>query len=425
LYWKKLRCAAQHDGARKPVTLPGKKVEIAIIGCGPAGLSAAEVLAKSGKAVHVFEAMPTPARKFLMAGKSGLNITHAEPLEQFLTRYGTATGIISAAVRAFTPEDIRDWADDLGTPTFVGSSGRVFPEVFKGSPLLRAWLARLAECGATLHNRHRWVGWQDGAHLFDTPEGTLQVDAKATLFALGGTSWPRLGGNGNWCRAFEAAGIALTSFRPANCGFNYGWSDFLTERFAGEPVKNVLLGHKEQTVQGDFIVTQHGIEGSSVYALSASLRDAIEADGKAILTIDMTPDRTAEQLAQALARPRGKKSSATHLKRATGLSGIKATLLRELLPPSAFDAPERLAAGIKALPLELTSPRPLAEAISVAGGVSFEAVDEHLMLKGLPGQFVAGEMLDWEAPTGGYLLTACLAQGRQAAGGMLSWLKRD
>jgi uncharacterized flavoprotein (TIGR03862 family) len=407
------------------VTLPEKKVEIAIIGGGPAGLMAAEVLASSGKAVHVFEAMPTPARKFLMAGKSGLNITHSEPLDQFLTRYGTAMGIVGAAVKAFTPDDIRAWADGLGTPTFVGSSGRVFPEVFKGSPLLRAWLARLAAQGAVLHTRHRWVGWRDGAHLFDTPDGTLKVHTTATLFALGGTSWPRLGGNGNWTDAFETAGIPLAPFRPANCGFNYGWSEYLTGRFAGEPVKNVLLSHAGQTVQGDFIVTKHGIEGSSVYALSTSLRDTIERDGKAILNIDLTPDRTAKHLAGALTRPRGKKSFATHLKRATGLTGVKAALLRELLPPATFDAPEKVAAGIKALPLELTTTRPIAEAISVAGGVRFDAVDEHLMLKTLPGQFVAGEMLDWEAPTGGYLLTACLAEGRQAANGMLRWLKRD
>ncbi|WP_202899631.1 TIGR03862 family flavoprotein [Kordiimonas gwangyangensis] len=407
------------------MTQPILEVDIAIMGGGPAGLMAAEVLTRAGHAVHIFEAMPTPARKFLMAGKSGLNITHSEPLEQFLTRYGAATDRVSAAVRHFTPDDIRAWADGLGTPTFVGSSGRVFPEVFKGSPLLRAWLAQLGEGDATLHTRHRWVGWQDDAHLFETPGGPRTVKARTTLFAFGGTSWPRLGGNGNWTSAFEAAGIPLAPFRPANCGFNHGWSEFLSGRFAGEPVKNVLLGHKGQTVQGDFIVTHHGIEGSSVYALSASLRDTIEAEGKAVLTIDLTPDRTVKQLSDALARPRGKKSFATHLKRATGLTGIKAALLRELLPPATFDVPEKVAAGIKTLPLELTTTRPVAEAISVAGGVCFDAVDEHLMLKAVPGQFVAGEMLDWEAPTGGYLLTACMAEGRQAANGMLHWLKRD
>lgn len=407
------------------MTLPKKKVEIAIIGGGPAGLMAAEILTSAGHAVDVFEAMPTPARKFLMAGKSGLNITHAEPLKQFLTRYGATTDAIGPAVKRFTPDDIRAWADGLGIPTFVGSSGRVFPEVFKGSPLLRAWLGRLAAQGATLHTRHRWVGWQNGAHLFETPEGQLKVQANTTLFALGGISWPRLGGNGNWTAAFEAAGIPLAPFRPANCGFNCSWSEFLRERFAGEPVKNVLLCHAGHTVQGDFVITKNGIEGSSVYALSASLRDTIEADSKAVLTIDLTPDRTVKQLTDALARPRGKKSFATHLKRATGLTGVKAALLRELLPASTLEAPERLAASIKALPLELTSPRPIAEAISVAGGVKLEAVDEQLMLTSLPGQFVAGEMLDWEAPTGGYLLTACLAQGRQAAEGMLHWLMRD
>ncbi len=410
---------------KQPEAQAETQVDIAIIGGGPAGLMAAEVLLAAGRTVHIYEAMPTPARKFLMAGKSGLNITHSEALPDFLTRYGRAEDFIRGAVERFTPGDIRAWAEGLGTPTFVGSSGRVFPEMFKASPLLRAWLGRLAAGGGILHTRHRWTGWEGSTHLFDTPEGPLRVAANASLFAMGGTSWPRLGGNGNWTAAFQAAGIPLAPFRPANCGFNHGWSDFFLERFAGEPVKNVLLTHNGQTVQGDFVVTRHGIEGSSVYALSASLRDAIEADGTATLHLDLTPDRSAGQLAAALARPRGKKSFATHLKRATGLSGVKAALLRELLPATTFDVPARLAAAIKALPLDLSSPRPVAETISVAGGVKLEAVDKHLMLTSLPGQFVAGEMLDWEAPTGGYLLTACLAEGRQAAEGMLAWLKRD
>ncbi|WP_417451456.1 TIGR03862 family flavoprotein [Kordiimonas sp.] len=396
------------------------KVKIAIIGAGPAGLMAAEQLTGAGMSVDIFDAMPTPARKFLMAGKSGLNITHSEPLETFLTRYGPLRHGLQDAVRAFPPSAVCEWSAGLDNPTFVGSSGRVFPEARKASPLLRNWLVRVTGSGARIHTWHRWTGWdKNGAHIFDTPQGQKTVQGDATLFALGGTSWPRLGGNGNWLQAFADRGIKLAPFKPANCGFNHVWSDFFRQRFSGAPVKNILLKHGNETVQGDFVITGTGIEGSSVYTLSAYLRDEIEKQGETTLSIDLTPDRSLEYLLGALGRPRGKKSFATHLKRTTGLVGVKAGLLRELLPKSAFENPAKLAKNIKALSLPLSSPRPIDEAISVAGGVSFDAVDSNLMLQGLPGQFVAGEMMDWEAPTGGYLLTACFAQGRQAAKGII------
>ncbi|WP_262692919.1 TIGR03862 family flavoprotein [Kordiimonas aestuarii] len=407
------------------MTTPVPEVEIAIIGAGPAGLMAAEELCRAGLKVEIFDAMSTPARKLLMAGKSGLNITHSEDIETFLTRYGDVQPGLQDAVATFPPEAVRTWAQGLGSPTFVGSSGRVFPEAFKAAPLLRAWLDRLAVAGAKLHSRHRWTGWaQDGSHIFKTPDGGKYIRARATLFALGGTSWPRLGGNGNWVPAFEAAGIRVSPFQPANCGFNVDWSSFFRDRFAGEPVKNVRLSFGDQTTQGDFVITQYGVEGSAVYTLSSVLRDALSTQASATLILDLTPDRSANQLEQALTRPRGKKTLSTHLKRAAGLTGVKANLLRELLPSHIFNDMHTLVSHIKALPLPLKSPRPIEEAISVAGGVSFSEFDDGLMLKSLPGQFVAGEMLDWEAPTGGYLLTACFAQGKLAAGSILKQLAR-
>jgi uncharacterized flavoprotein (TIGR03862 family) len=400
-------------------------IEIAIIGAGPAGLMAAETLVAAGHKPMLFDAMATPARKFLMAGKSGLNLTHSEPFEKFSERYGERCTEIAPALRDFTPENVRNWADNLGVTTFVGSSGRVFPKSFKASPLLRAWLERINTGGGQLRTRHKWAGWtEDGCHMFVTPFGRVLVRARATIFALGGVSWPRLGSDGTWQPHFAARGIEITEFKPSNCGFNVVWSPYFRDRFGGEPIKNTVLSVAGQQVKGDFVITQNGVEGSAIYTLSAPLRDMIDRNGSAQLVLDLTPDKTEAQLIQALAKPRGKKSFATYIKRTAKLSGAKANLLRECADPECLKAPASLAKSIKALPLNLTSTRPIAEAISTAGGVSFSNLDAGLMVKSLPGTFVAGEMLDWEAPTGGYLLTACFAQGKQAAKGVIGFLSR-
>ncbi len=400
-----------------------KHVEIAIIGSGPAGLMAAEICAKAGKKPHIFEAMPTPARKFLMAGKSGLNITHNEPLEQFLTRYSEGAEELEPAITAFTPDDITAWANDLGSETFTGSSGHVFPKAMKASPLLRAWLQRLNAYGAYLHTRSRWAGWDSDNLLFETIEGQQTVKADAVILALGGTSWPRLGSDGAWQENLKKTGVKTTEFRPSNCGFNVDWSDHFKERNAGTPVKGSVLSFGDRRVKGDFVISGYGIEGSAVYALSAGLRKSIDAGNETTFTLDLTPDRSLKRLTAALSKPRGKKSFATHLKRMTGLHGVKAGLLREFFGPETFNNPESLAAAIKAVPIKITSPRPIEEAISTAGGIMWQSVDEHLMLKEKAGVFCAGEMIDWDAPTGGYLLTACMAQGKQAANGVLNWLE--
>ncbi|NVJ96948.1 MAG: TIGR03862 family flavoprotein [Alphaproteobacteria bacterium] len=398
-------------------------MDVAIIGAGPAGLMAAEDLIKAGIKPVIYDAMPTPARKFLMAGKSGLNLSHSEPIQTFLARYGASEDRLGDAVRGFNSWAIRDWAEGLGTETFVGSSGRIFPTAFKASPLLRAWLARLKEGEAILNTRYRWTGWTDAGLLrFDTPTGPVEVMAKTTILALGGISWPRLGSDGSWLPHLTGRGIHVVPFRPANCGFNVGWSEHFRERFEGEAVKNTVLTFEGDRVQGDFVVTRDGVEGSAIYAHSAAIRDNIEKYGPATLELDLTPDRTVQQLENALAKPRGKKSFATHLKKTTGLGGVKAGLIRECLPTADINDPHKLAQGIKALPIVLESARPIEEAISVAGGIAFEELDENLMLKALPGTFCAGEMIDWEAPTGGYLLTACFAQGKQAAYGVTNWL---
>lgn len=405
---------------------PANSVDIAIIGAGPAGLRAAEHLISLGLKPVIYDAMPTPARKFLMAGKSGLNLSHAEPLDTFITRYGSSEEKLASAVRAFDSVAIREWATGLGTETFVGSSGRIFPTAFKASPLLRAWLARLEAGGALLHSRHRWRGWaSDGSLSFETPSGPKQVHARATILTLGGISWPRLGSNGDWVPHLLARGIHIQPFQPANCGFNVGWSDHFRDRFEGQPVKNTVLTFEDRHIKGDFVVSRTGVEGSAIYAHSAAIRDTMQAHGPVALWLDLTPDRSADQLARALAKPRGKKSTATHLKRAAGIAGVKAGLLREVLAADEFGDPEQLANRIKALPLILESPRPIAEAISVSGGVAFDDLDDNLMLKACPGVFCAGEMVDWEAPTGGYLLTACFAQGRQAAHGVAHWLQQQ
>ncbi|MDR3500237.1 MAG: TIGR03862 family flavoprotein [Parvibaculum sp.] len=400
---------------------------LAIIGGGPAGLIAAEALLGNGVEVHLFDAMPSLGRKFLMAGKSGLNLTHSEPFEAFVTRFGAARPHLETALRAFTPEALRAWAKELGVETFIGSSGRVFPTNFKAAPLLRTWLRRLRGAGLIIHVRHRWQGWTaEGALSFTTPEGTMEFETDATILALGGASWPKLGSDGSWTPWLEARGATVHPLKPANCGFDVTWSDLMRERFAGAPVKPVTLTFNGKAHRGEFVISAHGVEGSGIYAHSAALRDEIAAKGEAQLTLDLAPDRSAERLAGELSRPRGKLSMANHLRKAAGIEGVKAALLRELLPAETFGDPARLAASIKSLPLRLKSTRPIDEAISSAGGVAFEALDEHFMLRSAPGIFCAGEMLDWEAPTGGYLLTACFATGRVAGEGALRWLtQRD
>lgn len=392
---------------------------VAIIGSGPAGLAAAEMLMADAE-VHVFDAMAAPGRKFLLAGRGGLNLTHGEDFKKFLGRFGAARTMLEPALRAFPPAAIRQWAAGLGTETFIGSSGRVFPTVMKASPLLRAWLARLGVAGVQLHMRHRWQGWNAaGALVFAAPDGLREFNADATVLALGGASWPRLGSDGAWSALLAARGVKINALRPANCGFDVSWSAHLRERCAGQPVKSVSLRFGGQTLRGEFIVTASGIEGSAVYALSAALRDAIEAQGTASLLVDLLPDRSLEQLTAALSRPRGKASLATHLRKFAGIAGVKGTLLRETADAQTLADPACLAAHIKTLPLVLAGTRPLAGAISTAGGIALDEIDARWMLRRLPGVFVAGEMLDWEAPTGGYLLSACLATGRAAGSGAL------
>lgn len=396
---------------------------IAIIGCGPAGLMAAEVLAGRGYPVHCFDAMPSAGRKFLMAGKSGLNLTHSEPFPDFIRRYGSASSRLEAALAALPPEALRAWAATLGIPTFIGSSGRIFPEGMKAAPLLRAWLQRLRQQGVRFHMRHRWNGWQGQALCFDTPAGPLSFTPAATLLALGGASWPHLGSDGRWAPLLAERGIALAPLRPANCGFIVPWREHFRERFAGAPVKNVCAGAPGFAPRrGEFVISREGVEGSLIYALAAPLRDALEQDGEAAISLDLAPDKSLQALQAALCRPRGRDSLANHLRRQGGLTGVKAALLRECLPPQSLADPARLAAAIKALPLPVVAPAPLEEAISTAGGVAFSELDEDFMLRRQPGLFCAGEMLDWEAPTGGYLLTACLATGHQAGLGIARWL---
>lgn len=396
--------------------------QVAIIGGGPAGLMAAEVLSAAGLSVTVYDAMPTFARKFLLAGKSGLNITHSEDFARFAERFGNASPRLRPALDAFTPDDVRRWAAELGTETFVGTSGRVFPNVMKASPLLRAWLKRLEAQGVTLKTRHRWIGFDGGGFRFETPDGEITIRPDAALLALGGASWPRLGSDAAWVPWLKDQGIKVHDLRPANCGFDIDWSEIFVERFAGAPLKSVSTTSDAGTHPGEFVISKHGIEGSLVYAHSAALRDRLLHDGKAALTVDLMPGRAQDRLARDLARQDAKASFSNRLRKGAGLDGVKAALLRELSADSNRLAAEQLAKLIKALPIPVLRPRPIAEAISSAGGIAWSDIDERYMLTARPGLFAAGEMIDWEAPTGGYLLTACFATGRAAARGIQNWL---
>ncbi|MGG2399101.1 TIGR03862 family flavoprotein [Pseudomonas sp. SH1-B] len=400
---------------------------VAIIGGGPAGLMAAEVLAQGGLRVELFDAMPSVGRKFLLAGVGGMNITHSEPKDAFIGRYGERQAEVAALLSDFDADALCAWIHGLGIDTFIGTSGRVFPTDMKAAPLLRAWLRRLRELGVVIHTRNRWLGWNaDGSLRIADADGERALASDACLLALGGGSWARLGSDGAWVPLLQTRGIEVAALKPSNCGFEVsGWSAHLKEKFAGAPLKNVALALPGQAARiGEFVLTAGGIEGSLVYAFSAAIRRAIESDGQALIHLDLLPQMPLAKLQQALSKPRGKNSMAKHLHRQAGLDGVKAALLRELAPAEAFADPAELASRIKALPITLLRTRPLDEAISSAGGVPFEALDAGLMLKSLPGVFCAGEMLDWEAPTGGYLLTACFASGRVAAQGVLDWLAR-
>ena len=399
--------------------------QVAIIGGGPAGLMAAEHLSAAGFSVTVYEAMPTFGRKFLLAGKSGLNITHAEDFGRFSGRFSSSSSRMQPALDAFTPSNVRAWAQELGTETFVGTSGRVFPVAMKASPLLRAWLARLGNQGVVLKTRHRWTGFEGGGFRFETVDGDLLIRPDAVILALGGASWPRLGSDAAWVPWLKAEGIAISEFQAANCGFDVKWSDVFVERFSGAPLKSVSTRSDAGTYQGEFVISKHGIEGSLVYAHSAVLRELINRDGKAALDVDLVPGRSFERLVRDLSRQDAKASFSNRLRKGAGLDGVKAALLRELIPDVNRMPPEDLARAIKSLPIPLLRPRPIAEAISSAGGIAWDELDSGYMLKRRPGLFAAGEMLDWEAPTGGYLLTACFATGLAAARGVEAYLKTE
>ncbi|MDO9149815.1 MAG: TIGR03862 family flavoprotein [Methylotenera sp.] len=405
-----------------------KSSKVAIIGGGPAGLMAAETLSLAGINVVLYDAMPTVGRKFLMAGKGGMNITHSEALTPFISRYGTRQTQIAPLLNAMSPQALREWIHGLGIETFVGSSGRVFPTDMKAAPLLRAWLHRLRETGVNFHMRHRWIGWDNQKLKFNTPSGECTYEADAVVFALGGGSWARLGSDGAWVNLLSDHGVSVSPLKPANCGFNMHWSEHFTSRFAGSPLKTVAISMTDehaqtQRKQGECMVTASGIEGGLIYALSANIRDTIDSYGEATIHLDLLPDRSLEQVLADVTHPRGSRSLSSHLQSRLSIKGIKAALLRELMSAQDYTNPIKLGNAIKSLPLKLTSTRPIDEAISSAGGVNFECLNEQLMIKALPGVFCAGEMLDWEAPTGGYLLTACFASGRSAGLGVIDWLK--
>jgi uncharacterized flavoprotein (TIGR03862 family) len=403
---------------------------VAIVGAGPAGLMAAESLADGGADVTVYDAMPSAGRKLLMAGRGGLNLTHSEPLPQFLARYREATPHLKAAIEAFPPQALRNWSEALGQETFVGSSGRVFPKAFKASPLLRAWLRRLDSMGVQLALRHRWIGWDDsGRLLFQTPDGQRAVDVGATVLALGGASWPRLGSDGTWVETLAAKDIDISRLRPANCGFTVPWSDIFRDRFEGQPLKGVALSFGPHTARGEAIVTRSGIEGGAIYALSAELREALAHARHLTLQVALRPDIEMKDLIARLSAPKGKQSLSNFLRKAAQLSPVAIGLLQEAAKASGISlgslSPENLAGLINAVPVHFTGVAPIARAISTAGGISFSEIDADFMLRRLPGVFAAGEMLDWEAPTGGYLLQASFATGAAAGKGALKRLAKS
>jgi uncharacterized flavoprotein (TIGR03862 family) len=400
----------------------------AIIGAGPAGLMAAEVLAHGGADVTVYDAMPSAGRKFLMAGRGGLNLTHSEPLPRFLARYREAAPHLQVAIDAFPPNALRAWSDALGQEPFVGSSGRIFPKAFKSSPLLRAWLRRLNSQGVKLVLRHRWSGWDENGHLvFQTPNGPHVIEAAATVLALGGASWPRLGSDGAWVETLAAKEVKISRLRSANSGFTVAWSDIFRDRFEGQPLKGVALTSGQNTVRGEAVITRSGIEGGAIYALSADLREAIDSSGRATLHIALRADLEVSDLIAKLSAPKGKQSLSNFLRKAVGLSPVAIGLLQEAAKASGVSLstmpPADLAGLINAVPIELTGTAPIARAISTAGGISFDELDADYMICKLPGVFAAGEMLDWEAPTGGYLLQASFATGAAAGRGVLKWLE--
>jgi uncharacterized flavoprotein (TIGR03862 family) len=400
-----------------------------VIGGGPAGLMAADTLSAGGVQVDLYDAMPSVGRKFLLAGKGGMNITHSEDFEAFVGRYGARSGEVRRWLQDFTPQQVREWIHGLGIDTFVGSSGRVFPADMKAAPLLRAWLHRLREAGVRFHMRHRWLGWRDGALVFATSEGERLERAGATVLALGGASWARLGSDGAWAPLLAERGVEVAPLVPMNCGFDVGWSEHFRSRHAGAPLTTVALGVDDADGRriyrkGQFVVTATGIEGSLVYAMSGIIRDRIARDGQATVWIDLLPDHDATRVAEEVARPRGPRSMSSHLQSRLGIKGVKSGLLHECLGKDEYADPALLARAIKFLPLRLERPRPIDEAISSGGGVVFEALaGPGGMLRALPGVFVAGEMVDWEAPTGGYLLTACFGSGRAAGQAALDLLK--
>jgi len=404
--------------------VPALSAQVAVIGAGPAGLMSAEILARAGIAVTVHDRMPSIGRKLLLAGRGGLNLTHSEQLDRLLARYGAAEARLRDAIRRFPPSELRRWCEDLGQATFVGSSGRVFPAAFKASPLLRAWLARLAGAGVVFRMRHRWHGWDAAGDLvLAGPEGPVTARPDATVLALGGASWPRLGSDGAWAATLAGTGIAVAPLVPANCGFTAAWSDVFRDRHEGQPLKRIALSFGDRTVRGEAIITRSGLEGGGVYALSAPLREAIAADGEAVLRIDLRPEDDMARLADRLAAPRGKRSLSTFLRKAAGLSPAAIGLLQQAATGRLSDmAPAGLASLVKAVPVRLIGTAGLDRAISTAGGVRFDEVDDNFMLRKRPGVFVAGEMLDWEAPTGGYLLQATLATGAAAGRGAVAWL---
>ena len=399
---------------------------VAVIGAGPAGLMAAEILSAQGLKVTVYDRMPSPGRKFLMAGRGGLNLTHSEDSESFVSRYGAAAPQLAPILAAFGPKALIAWAEGLGQKTFVGSSGRVFPKAMKASPLLRAWLIRLAAQGVELFTRHEWQGWdEDGRLQFGVQGTSVSVRADATILALGGASWPRLGSNGAWTSILKRHGIAITPLRPANCGFMLDWSEHFRSTFAGQPLKGIALSFAGRSVRAEAMVTTYGLEGGGIYALSAALRDAIAVHGSATLAIDLRPDLSLAEIAAKLAATKHGQSQSNILRKALHLAPVAVNLLREAHGVHLPKEPEALARCVKSVPLKVNAPAPIERAISTAGGIAFSELDENLMLRAIPGVFAAGEMLDWEAPTGGYLLTACFATGVAAAKGVIQSLARS